>query len=131
VTDGDVEDLGQKLETHADGTFLEVIPEAPVAEHLKHREVAAVAHLIDVLGAHAALHIHEALAGRVRFSEDVGHEWMHACSREEHRGVILWYERRPRDHRVLVAFEEVEIGVPEVVGGEWLHGAIVAGFSLA
>ena len=67
---GDVEPLfsGQKFKAVADGGFLEVIAEGPVAEHFKKRAVRGVADLVNIACAYAFLHIGQPLALGVLFT---------------------------------------------------------------
>lgn len=104
---GDVDALG--VEAHPLGEegpelpdldVLEVVAEAPAAEHLEEGHVPAVADLLDVLGAQAGLAVGEPRALRVVGPEQVGQQRLHAAAREQRGGVVLRDQRRALDHRV-------------------------------
>jgi hypothetical protein len=83
------EALGRELEPHRDRLLLEVVAEAPVAEHLEEGEVAGgVADLLDVGRAEALLHVCEARRRRLFSAEEVGLERLHAGGGQQHRGIV-------------------------------------------
>ncbi len=120
----DAEVLGQQLERLGDRRLLEVVAKAPVAEHLEHGEVAVVADLIDVRGAHAALHVAEPVPGGVRLTEQVRGDWMHPGRREQH--VV---GRRPHrvalDHDMAALDHEVEEALCDLLHGPGHRGSLL------
>ena len=82
-------DLVSSSQAYADRAFLEVVAERPVAQHLEERGVpGGLAHLVDVQGPDALLHVGGPLVGRRSLAEQVGLERLHARDDEEHRGVV-------------------------------------------
>src|SRR4051812_46618330 len=106
-------DLGQQLDRPLDCFALEVVAEAPVAEHLEEGVVARrAANLLEVIvlagHAQAALHVDSA---RVRPFVDPGQDVLernHARVDEEQRRVAGWDQRAARHDRVPALGEEVD-----------------------
>src|SRR5207253_4072267 len=72
------EALGRELPTPGDRLRLEVVAEAPVAEHLEEGHVAGgLPDLGDVRGAEAFLHVGEARRRRLFAPQEVRLEWLH------------------------------------------------------
>jgi hypothetical protein len=91
--------LNRKLPAPRDRLGLEVVAEAPVAEHLEEGQVAlCVADLLDVGGAEAALDVGEPRRRRLLAAEEVGLERLHPGSRQQHRGVVDRGHERGRGH---------------------------------
>jgi hypothetical protein len=83
------EALGDQLPAPGQRLRLEVVVEAPVAEHLEEGHVAGgVADLLDIGRAEAFLHVGEARGGRRFAAEEVRLEGLHPGGREQHRGVV-------------------------------------------
>ena len=118
----DAEALGRELPAPGDRLLLEVVAEAPVAEHLEEGEVAGgVADLLDVGRAEALLHVGEARRRRLLAAEEVGLEGLHAGGGQQHRGVVGRGHQRGRGHDLVPALlEEREVGLADLGG---LHRA--------
>ncbi len=112
------EALGRELPAPGDRLLLEVVAEAPVAEHLEEGEVAGgVADLLDVGGAEALLHVGEARRRRLFAAEEVGLEGLHAGRGQQHRGVVGRGHQRGRGHDLVPALlEEREVGLADLGG---------------
>ncbi len=112
------EALGRELPAPGDRLLLEVVAEAPVAEHLEEGEVAGgVADLLDVGGAEALLHVGEARRRRLLAAEEVGLEGLHAGGGQQHRRVVRRGHQRGRGHDLVPALlEEGEVGLADLVG---------------
>ena len=112
------EDLHGKLEAPGDRLLLEVVPEAPVAEHLEEGEVpAGVADLVDVGRAEALLDRGEAIAGRFLVAAEVRLEGLHSGDREQGRGVLGRRDQRRRRHAQMASLlEEREICLANLAG---------------
>ena len=128
LEDGHVEVLGlqpqlggEELKAPGNGLLLEVIAQRPVAEHLEEGQVRAVAHRVDVAGAHALLHVGQAAAGRMGLTEQIGHQRVHARRREQHGRVVLGDDRGPGNNRVPLALEKLQIHLAQRVGGQLSH----------
>ncbi len=112
------EALGRELPAPGDRLGLEVVAEAPVAEHLEEGQVAGgVADLLDVGRAEALLHVGEPRRRRSLAAEEVGLEGLHAGRRQQHRGVVDGgHERGRGDDLVPALGEELEVGVAYLGG---------------
>ena len=115
------EALGRELPAPGDRLLLEVVAEAPVAEHLEEGEVAGgVADLLDVGRAEAFLDVGEARRRRLLATEEVGLEGLHAGGRQQHRGIVdRRHQRGGGDDPVPPLLEEGEVGLADLGG---LHG---------
>ena len=109
----DAVDFGQELPGPVDGLGLEIISEAPVAEHLEHRMVVGVVpHFLEVvvLAAHAKALLGVGgpqVRGLVVAQEDV-FELVHASIGEHQGRVVFDDHRRGRHDGVALRSEEVE-----------------------
>ena len=112
------EALGRELPAPGDRLGLEVVAEAPVAEHLEEGEVAGgVADLLDVGRAEAFLHVGEARRRRLFATQEVGLEGLHPGRGQQHRGVVDRGNERGRgDDPVPALLEEREVGVADLLG---------------
>ena len=95
--------LGEQLPRPGDCVLLEVVAEAPVAEHLEEGVVVGVlAHVVQVVvlaaGADALLRVHHPHALRLLRAEEVRLELVHAGVGEQQRRVVVRHHRaaRPR-----------------------------------
>ena len=112
-------DFGQELPCEVYRFGLEVVAEAPVAEHLEHRVVVGVvAYLLEVVvlaaDAEALLGIRGAGALRSRVSEEYVLELVHARVRKHERRVVLYNHGGRRDHRVPLGCEVIEEFLPDL-----------------
>ena len=100
--------LADELRGELDRSFLEVLPEREVAEHLEEREVRPVeADLVDVRRPKALLHGHGQRRRRILPAEEVRHLGLHTGGREECGMVICARDQRRRRHpQVALALEE-------------------------
>ena len=114
----EAEALGRELPAPGDRLLLEVVAEAPVAEHLEEGQVAGrVADLLDVGGAEALLHVGDARRRRLGLAEEVGLERLHARRRQQHRGVVRGGHQRGRgDDLVAALLEEAQERLADLVG---------------
>ena len=88
---GDVEPLfsGQKFKAVADGGFLEVIAEGPVAEHFEKGQMDGIAHFVNIAGPDALLNVAESFSERMGGSQEKGNQRMHSgCCKKNGRVVI-------------------------------------------
>jgi hypothetical protein len=108
--------LGEEGPELRDLDVLEVVTEAPAAEHLEERRVPVVAHLLDVLDAQTGLAVGEAVACRVVGPEEEGEQGLHAAAGEEGGRVVLRGEPGPGDDGVAALGEEAEEGPADLVG---------------
>src|SRR5438270_13920461 len=79
---------GDELECPGDDLSLEVVPDRKVAQHLEEGEMAAVAHLIDIRRAKALLDRYVARIGRAFLAQEIGHELLHAGSRQQDSRIV-------------------------------------------
>ena len=99
-------------------SLLEVVAEAPVAEHLEEGQVAGgVADLLDVGRAEAALARRSSRGrGRLLLALEVRLERLHPGGREQHRRVIgRRGPARPRARAMAPLLEEREVGLADLV----------------
>ena len=113
--------IRQELPGIGDGILLEIVAKRPVAEHLEERAVRAVAHFVDVAGAHAFLHVRETLARRVRLAHQIRDERVHACRGKEDSRVVFGDQRSGGDHGVPALPEEAEVELSQLLGSQILH----------
>ena len=88
---------------------VEIIAERPVAEHFKKGTMAFVAHVVDIARTYALLHVGEALARGVLFTQKIGDKGMHTRRREKNGGIVFRDQRRRRNHFVSAVFEKAQI----------------------
>ncbi len=55
--------------------------------------MACIPYRIDITGTDALLEVDQTVSRRMRLSQDIGHQRVHACRGEQDRGIILRYER--------------------------------------
>ena len=118
----DLIDLGQELPGPVDGLGLEVVAEAPVAEHLEHRVVVGVVSdffQVVVLAAHAQalLRVGGAQVRGLGVAQEDVLELVHAGVGEHQGGVVLDDHRRGRHDGVALGCEEVEEFLSDFLGG--------------
>ena len=109
----DAHHLGEELPTVGDSLTLEVVAEAPVAQHLEHGVVVGVAtDLLDVVvlaaDTQALLSIADARPLRLRVAEEDVFELVHARIGEHESRVVLYHHRSRRHDMMLFAFEELQ-----------------------
>ena len=111
----EAEELGHQFPGKADGSVLEVVADAEVAQHLEESQVLVVAHLVYVGGAETLLAAGKAAGGRSLLAHKEGLERHHAGAGEEQRGVASGNEGS-RGH-VLMPFvlEESYERIPDLV----------------
>ena len=103
--------LGEQFPGPTDGFFLEIVAEAPVAEHLEKRMVVGVmAYLFEVVvlarNAEAFLRIGGAQVIAAAFVEEDILKLIHPGVGKEQRRVVVRHERPARDDLVLLLAEE-------------------------
>ena len=99
---------GEEFPAPGNHLLLEIVAQRPVAQHLKEGEVAEIAHVVNIAGAHALLHVRQAVAGGVLRAHQIGHQRMHARGGEQHRGVVFGNHRRAGNHGMAVALEKLQ-----------------------
>jgi hypothetical protein len=112
-------DLGEQLEGPGERFALEVVAEAPVAQHLEEGVVArGVAHVLQVVvlaaGAKARLDRGGAHVVALVFAEEHVLELDHARVGEHERRVVARHQRTGGHHRVALGGEEIEKGLADV-----------------
>ena len=105
--------FGEKFPRPVYGFVLEIVAEAPVAEHLEHRVVVCVvAHFFKVVvlsaDAEALLRVGGAERAGFGIAEEYILELVHPGVGEHQRRVVLYYHGCRRDHRVALRGEEIE-----------------------
>jgi len=115
---------GQKLPAPRDHLFFEVVAQRPVAQHLKKREMAEIAHIVDIASAHALLNIGKPGAGRVFRAHQVGHQRVHARGGKQHRGVVFRNQRRAGNHGVALILKKLEKHRAQFGGSRGFHGIL-------
>ena len=113
---------GKEFPAPGNHLLLEIIAQRPVAQHFKEGEVAEVAHIVDVAGAHALLHVRQAFARGMLGSHQIGHQRMHARGREQHRGVVFRNYRRAGNHGMSMVLEKLQEHRAQFGGMIGLHG---------
>ncbi len=110
--------LDRELPAPGDRVLLEVVPKAPVAEHLEEGQVPVrVADLVDVRRAKAALDVGDPLRGRLLLSQEVRLERLHPRGRQQHRRVVHRRHEGRRGHDLVPALgEEVEVDLADLFG---------------
>ena len=122
---GQQQHAGRELPRPGDRLALEVVADAEVAQHLEHRVVREVAHLVYVGGAEALLHGREAGVRRRLVARVVRFEGRHARGRQEQGGVACRDQRRARHHQVAALLEEPQVCGAYLVAGRGGHGRIL------
>ena len=112
----------EKFPGIGDGLLLEIITQRPVAKHLKEGAVGTVAHFVNIPGAHAFLHIHKALSGRMRLPHQVRNQRMHSGRCKEHRWVIFRDQGSGRNHGMPAFAEKLEVECAQFLGSQVFHG---------
>src|SRR5579862_1757761 len=113
----------QQLPRPADRLFLEVIAEAPIAEHLEKRVVIDIlAHVVEIVvlaaGANALLRVGRAPIGPRADAEEHVLELIHAGVGEQQRRIVVRYDAAGRHKRMAVLLdEEVDELLTNLVGG--------------
>jgi hypothetical protein len=126
---GDGQLASQEVPGPVDGLALEVVAEAPVAEHLEERVVPRrspdLLEIVVLAGdAQAALVIDGTRVGpRLRASEDIL-ELDHAGVREQQRLVAGRHERGAGDDRMAALGEKVDEPPPDLGGGQRLDPGV-------
>jgi hypothetical protein len=112
------EALERQLPPPGNRLLLEVVAEAPVAEHLEKGQVApGLADLLDVGGAEAPLGVADARRRRLLAAE-VRLEGLHPRDREQGRSVLGGWDQRGRRHpQVSALLEEGQVGLADLVRG--------------
>ncbi len=110
----DLVHLGEEFPGPVDGLGLEIVPEAPVAQHLEHRVVASVvAHRLQVVvfAAHAEALL--AVGGAAELGSGVAQEnileLVHPRVREHEGGVVLDDHRSTGHDGMPLGSEEVQV----------------------
>ena len=112
--------LGDQVPGQLDGALLEVVAEGEVAEHLEEGVVArGVADVVEVVvlaaGAHAFLRRHRPVVGPGFQAGEHVLELHHAGIGEHQSRVVARHQRRRRHDRVVVAREEIQEALADVV----------------
>ena len=113
----ETERIGHQLQSPLAGLFLEVVPEAEVAQHLEEGHVCGVADLFYVGGSKAFLDRCDAFPGRLEFAGKVRLERRHACVCEQECRVSGGDERCRREAEVAAVLEEPEKRLSQILCG--------------
>ncbi len=124
----EAEPLSDQLPGQLDGTLLEVVAEAEVAEHLEEGDVAAgPPDVLDVVvlahDPHALLDRGDPRVGRVLLAQEVGQELGHAGVGEQRRPGVVGDETGAGQGDVGAVDEVARPGAPEPVGRPGRHEA--------
>ena len=116
----DFQDFSQVFPRIGDGLLLEIVPEGPVAQHLKHGVVVGVVpHLLQVVVlaryAQAFLGVRHPGMGCGRIAEKNVLELVHAGVGEHQRGVVFDHHRGGRHDVVLFRLEELQERLPDLL----------------
>ena len=111
----------KELPCPVDGLGLEIVAEAPVAEHLEHCVVApVVAHCLEVIVLSAdpetLLAVCRTGEYRRRVAEEYVFELVHSGVGEHQRRVVLYYHRGGRDYGMALRFEKFQVLAPDFLG---------------
>ena len=125
----DAELIGQELPGPVDGVALEVIAEAPVAEHLEQRVVAGrPPHLLEVvvlaLDAEAELRVHRADVVALLLAGQHALEGCHARVDEQERRVVAREQRRRGHAGVAARLEEALVLLADLGRALRFHGQL-------
>ena len=123
---GQLEVLGQQLPGKRDGVVLEVVAEREVAQHLEESVVArGVAHVLQVVvlaaGADALLRRSRPRVRALVEAQEHVLELVHACVREQQRGVVARHHGAGGHGLVALGLEELQEGGADVGG---FHGEL-------
>ena len=118
---GQQQHAGGELPRPGDRLALEVVAYAEVAQHLEHRVVREVAHLVYIGGAEALLHGREARVRRRLVPGVVGFERRHARRRKKQCGVACRDQRRAWHYQVAALLKESQICGADIVAGRGGH----------
>ena len=110
------DDLGQEMPEQRDLLGLEVVAQAPVAEHLEKGGVPVVADFLDVLRPKAGLRVGEPVAVRMFGAQQVSQQRLHPAAGEECGGVVLRHQRGPVDEGVAALLHQREVGAADFIG---------------
>ncbi len=100
---------GEKFPAHLNGALFEVVPQGPIAEHLKEGKMGGIPHRLDVAGANTLLVVDQPRPLGMLLPEKVGNQRMHTGGGKEHRRVVLRYERFARNLDVIFGFKKFDI----------------------
>jgi len=67
---------------------------------------------LDVSGADALLIVGEPFAAGMIAAQDIGYQWMHACSGEKHRRIVLGNQGSPTDLHMVFRHKKVNEFLP-------------------
>ena len=112
---------GQELPAPGDHFLLEIVAQAPVAQHLEKGQMAGIAHVVDIPGADALLHVRQAGAGGVGRAHQIGNQGMHARRGEKHGGIVLRDDGGGLDPVMPLGFHEGQKHFPQLGGGDLFH----------
>ena len=103
----------QILPGHIDGTFLEIVAEAPVSQHLEHRMVVGVVtYLFQIVmlsaNSQTLLRVCGTECKRGGVAQEYIFELVHSRVCEHQRRVVLDYHRCARHDRVFLFLEEIQ-----------------------
>ena len=112
---------GQKFPTPRDHFLLEIIAQRPVAQHFKESQVAEIAHVLDIAGADALLHVGQAGARRMLLAHQIGHQRMHTGGGEQNGRVVFRNNGSTGDHSVTVILKELQEHGAQIGGMIGLH----------
>ena len=112
---------GQKFPAPGDHLILEIIAQAPVAQHFKESQVAHIAHFVNVAGTDALLHVGQARALRMLLTQQIGNQGMHARGGEEHGGIVFGNDGGGRNDAVALLLEEPQEQRAQLIGRKLFH----------
>jgi hypothetical protein len=107
-------DLREKFPRHRDGALLEIIAEAPVAQHLEERVMPArSADVVEIVvlatGTDALLRVGRPRIGALFLPEKNRLELVHPRVGEQQRGIVVRHHGRARHERVpMLLHEEID-----------------------
>ena len=84
--------------------------------------MAGIAHVVDVAGADALLHVGQAGAHGVLLAHQIGHQRMHARGGEQHGGVVFGNDGSRGNDLVSLGLEELQKQAAQLIRAGDVHG---------
>ena len=112
---------GQEFPAPGNHFLLEIIPQAPVPQHLKEGQVAGIPHVVNVARADALLHVRQPGSGGMGRTHQIGDQGMHARRRKQDRRIIFRNHGGGLDPVMSLGFHKGQEFFPQLSGGNFFH----------